>query len=181
MSVCTSVCSFPRSKKLNIFRLFFLYISLSDQKQNDWGFIHWGNLTCMKEQHFSPSIFHLKQSPACIIKMLSFWQIGKNTGSSPVSPRGKQNNFIGDFNLDVHCESFLHWERFNVNISWFSTDIISEFHLLSFGNSASKFTPDWFLLHENSHWIIVNIIRKAPMFIHTLDFRLIPWREESRH
>lgn len=136
-----------------------------------------------KSSIFSPSIFHLKQSPACIIKMLSFWQIGKNTGSSPVSPRGKQNNFIGDFNLDVHCESFQHWERFNVNISWFSTDIISEFHLLSFGksNPASKFTPDWFLLHENSHWIIVNIIRKVPMFIHTLDFRLIPWREESRH
>lgn len=96
--------------------------------------------------------------------MLSFWQIGKSTGSSPASPRGKQNNFIGDFNLDVHCESFQCWERFNVNISWFRTDIISEFHLFSFGksNSASKFTPDWFLLHENSHWIIVNIIRKNP-------------------
>lgn len=113
---------------------------------------------------FFPSIFHLKQSPTCIIKMSRFWQIGKNTGSSPVSPRGKQNNFIGDFNLDVHCESFQHWERFNVNISWFSTDIISEFHLFSLGksNSASKFTPDWFLLHESSHWIIVNIIRKSP-------------------
>lgn len=113
---------------------------------------------------FPPSIFHLKQSPTCIIKMLSFWQIGKSTGSSLLSPRGKQNNFIGDFNLDVHCESFQRWERFSVNISWFRTDIISEFHLFSFGksNSAYKFTPDWFLLHENSHWIIVNIIRKSP-------------------
>lgn len=164
MFVCTSVCSFPRSPNW-IFSDYFYMQTLRDQKQNDWGLIHWGNLTCMKEQHilfFPPSIFHLKQSPTCIMKMLSFWQIGKNTGSSPVSPRGKQNNFIGDFNLDVHCESFQHWERFNVNISCFRTDIISEFHLFSFGksNSVSKFTPDWFLLHENSHWIIVNIIRK---------------------
>lgn len=113
---------------------------------------------------FFPSIFHLKQSPTCIIKMLIFRQIGENTGSSSVSPRGKQNNFIGDFNLDVHCESFQQWERFNVNFSWFRTDIISKFHLFSFGksNSASKFTPDWFLSHENSHWIIVNTIRKRP-------------------